>query len=78
MMFGLRSLGPVIGLLQGGAVAAGVVGPIFLGVMNTVEGSYHNAIWALALVSFIMAPLSLLMSSPKLLRERKDAASVAE
>ena len=78
MMFGLRSLGPVIGLLQGGSVAAGVVGPIFLGVMNTFEGSYHNAIWALVVVSFIMAPVSLLMSSPKLLRERKAVASVAE
>ena len=78
MMFGLRSLGPVIGLLQGGAVAAGVVGPIFLGVMFDLQGSYHNAIWALVVVTFIMAPMSLLMSSPKYLRERKAEASLVD
>ena len=78
MMFGLRSIGPVIGLLQGGAVAAGVVGPIFLGVMFDLQGSYHTAIWALVVVSFVMAPLAFLMSPPKYLRERKARASLVD
>ena len=78
MMFGLRAIGPVIGLLQGGAVAAGVVGPIFMGIMFDIQGNYHNAIWALIVVSFLMAPLALVMSSPKYLRDRKAAASLVD
>ena len=75
MMFGMRSLGPVIGLLQGGAVAAGVVGPIYLGVMFDLNGDYRTAMWGLAAISFIMAPLAFLMASPRALRERKAIAS---
>jgi MFS family permease len=75
MMFGVRSLGPVIGLLQGGAVAAGVVGPIFMGIMFDLQGSYSNAIWALAAVSFLMAPVALTMSAPAYLRHRRSEAS---
>ena len=54
LIFGLRSLGPVIGLLQGGAVAAGVVGPIFMGVVFDLEGSYTIAVWVLAGFSFLL------------------------
>ena len=78
MMFGLRSLGPVIGLLQGGAVAAGVVGPIYLGVMFDVNGSYREAMWGLVVISFVMAPMAFLMASPRYLRERKAQASKIE
>jgi MFS family permease len=74
MMFGLRSLGPVIGMMQGGAVAAGVFGPIFLGVMFDINGSYHEAMWGLVIISFFMAPMAFLMSSPKYLRDRKAQA----
>lgn len=75
MMFGLRSLGPVIGLLQGGAVAAGVVGPIYLGVMYTIDGNYNAAMWGLVVISFLMAPMAFVMASPKVLSERKAIAS---
>jgi MFS family permease len=75
MMFGLRSLGPVIGLLQGGAVAAGVLGPIYLGVLNTIYGDYRLALWGLVVISFVMAPMAFVMASPKVLRERKAIAS---
>lgn len=74
MMFGLRSLGPTIGLLQGGAVAAGVVGPIYLGVMFDINGSYREAMWGLVVISFAMAPLAFLMSAPQYLRDRKAQA----
>jgi cyanate permease len=74
MMFGLRSLGPVIGLLQGGAVAAGMIGPLFLGIMFDINGSYREAMWGLIVVAFVMAPLVFFMSSPKTLRQRKIEA----
>lgn len=78
MMFGLRSLGPTIGLLQGGAVAAGVVGPIYLGIMFDITGTYREAMWGLVVISFLMAPMAFVMASPKYLRERKEQASGAE
>ena len=78
LMFGLRSLGPVIGLLQGGAVLAGMIGPLYLGVMFTINGSYREAMWGLVVVAFAMAPLAFLMSSPRTLRERKAQAGEAE
>jgi MFS family permease len=74
MMFGLRSLGSVIGLLQGGAVGAGVVGPIFMGIVFDLNGDYSVGIWVLAAVSFAMMPMALLMSAPDYLRQRTAAA----
>ena len=74
MMFGLRSLGAVIGLMQGGSVAAGVFGPIFMGIMFDVQGTYHTAVWGLVGMSFIMAPLPLVMSAPDYLRRRRTEA----
>jgi sugar phosphate permease len=74
MMFGLRSLGPVIGLLQGGAVAAGVAGPLFMGVLFVIQGTYETAIWGLVGVSFLMAPMPMFMSAPDYLRRRKAEA----
>src|SRR5690606_30189446 len=71
MMFGTRSLGPVIGLLQGGSVAAGVIGPIFLGVIFTAYGSYYIGMWALVVVSALMVPVALAMSSPAALARRQ-------
>jgi len=69
--------------MQGGAVAAGVFGPIYLGVMFDVNGTYREAMWGLVVISFVMAPMAFLMSSPKYLRERRaqageDALAVAD
>jgi MFS family permease len=74
LMFGLKSLGPVIGLMQGGAVAAGMVGPLYLGISFDLNGSYREAMWGLVVISFLMAPLAFVMASPKYLRERKAQA----
>ena len=74
MMFGLKSLAPVIGLMQGGAVAAGMIGPLFLGIMFDIYGSYREAMWGLVVVSFLMAPMAFIMASPKYLRARKAQA----
>jgi sugar phosphate permease len=70
MMFGIRSIGQVIGLLQGGAVAAGMIGPIFLGVLFDLQGNYYNAIWVLSGIGFAIIPMTLFMGSPKSLRAK--------
>jgi sugar phosphate permease len=74
LMFGLRSLGSVVGMLQGGAVAAAIFGPLFMGITFDLSGSYAPAIWSLAVLAFAIVPVTLLISSPSVLRERKAAA----
>ena len=69
-MFGLRSLGAIVGVLQGGAVAAGVVGPIFMAVVFDLNGNYYVAMWVMVAVCALMTPMSLLMASPRALRAR--------
>ena len=77
VMFGTRSIGSVVGLLQGGAVAAGVFGPLFMGIVFDVSGSYRIAIWALVGISGLTLPLTLLMASPARLARRLSAAPPA-
>ena len=74
VMFGTRAIGPVVGLLQGGAVAAGVAGPLFMGIVFDLSGSYRIAIWALVATGGLMVPLTLLMASPAALARRLSAA----
>jgi sugar phosphate permease len=74
MLFGTRAIGSVVGLLQGGAVAAGVIGPIFMGVLFDLQGDYATAIWVLVVVSVIMAPVAFIMRSPATLaRQRAES-----
>jgi len=70
MMFGTKSIGAVVGLLQGGAVAAGVLGPLFLGVAFDLQGDYSMAIWGLVAVSAAMIPLALAMAPRSALNDR--------
>ena len=70
MMFGTKSLGSIVGVLQGGAVAAGVIGPIFMGVIFDIDGRYFLSIWGLVAVCVIMIPLSFLMKSHSKLQIR--------
>ena len=77
VMFGTRSVGSVVGLLQGGAVAAGVAGPLFMGIVFDLSGSYRIAIWALVATSGLMVPVTLLMASPARLARRLSAAPTA-
>lgn len=71
MLFGTRAIGSVVGALQGGAVAAGVVGPVFMGAVFDLRGDYSVAIWALAAVSVAMAPLAYVMRSPAALATQR-------
>ena len=70
MMFGTRSLGSIVGLLQGGSVAAGVVGPIFMAWVFDVTGDYRASIWVLAIIGALMIPTAFAMGSPRRLSAR--------
>jgi MFS family permease len=70
IMFGTRAIGKVLGLLQGGPIAAGVVGPMVMGMIFDLHGNYSAAIWALVVISAFMIPLSLAMASPAELARR--------
>ncbi|MEK9660105.1 MAG: MFS transporter, partial [Chloroflexota bacterium] len=73
-LFGTRAIGSVVGLLQGGAVAAGVIGPIFMGIVFDLRGDYTLAIWVLVAVSAVMAPVAFIMRSPAALaRQRAES-----
>jgi cyanate permease len=63
-MFGTRAIGGILGLLQGGSVAAGVIGPLVMGIIFDLNGNYSVAIWGLIVISALMVPLSLAMASP--------------
>jgi len=64
IMFGTRAIGGVLGLLQGGSIAAGVIGPMVMGLIFDLNGNYSTAIWGLIVISALMVPLSLAMASP--------------
>ena len=70
IMFGTRAIGKILGLLQGGPIAAGVVGPMVMGLIFDLHGSYSAAIWGLVGISALMVPLSLAMASPAELARR--------
>jgi MFS family permease len=70
IMFGTRAIGGIIGLLQGGPIAAGVIGPLVMGVIFDLNGNYSTAIWGLIVISALMVPMSLAMASPAALAKR--------
>jgi len=70
IMFGTRAIGKVLGLLQGGPIAAGVIGPLVMGMIFDLNGNYSAAIWGLIVTSALMMPVSLAMASPAELAKR--------
>jgi nitrate/nitrite transporter NarK len=70
IMFGTRAIGGVLGILQGAPVAAGVIGPLVMGIIFDLDGNYSVAIWGLIVISALMMPLSLAMASPADLAKR--------
>jgi nitrate/nitrite transporter NarK len=75
IMFGTRAIGGVLGLLQGGSIAAGMIGPLVMGIIFDLNGNYSVAIWGLIVISALMVPLSLAMASPTALAKRIGAAA---
>jgi MFS family permease len=78
IMFGTRAIGKVLGLLQGGPIAAGVVGPMVMGMIFDLHGNYSAAIWGLIVISAFMIPLSLAMASPAALAIRIEQQQISE
>jgi len=70
IMFGTRAIGGVLGILQGAPVAAGVIGPLVMGIIFDLNGNYSVGIWGLIVISALMVPLSLAMASPADLAKR--------
>lgn len=70
IMFGTRAIGKILGILQGAPIAAGVLGPLVMGIIFDLHGSYSVAIWGLIVISALMVPLSLAMDSPRDLAKR--------
>ncbi|MGH7825991.1 MAG: MFS transporter [Candidatus Binatia bacterium] len=70
IMFGTRAIGGILGMLQGGPIAAGVIGPLVMGLIFDLNGNYSAAIWGLIVISAFMIPLSLTMASPAELAKR--------
>lgn len=70
IMFGTRTIGGILGLLQGSSVGAGVVGPLAMGILFDVNGNYSVAIWGLIVISALMVPMSLAMAAPGELANR--------
>ena len=77
IMFGTRAIGKVLGLLQGGPIAAGVVGPMVMGMIFDLHGNYSAAIWGLIVISAVMVPLSLAMASPAELTKRIEQERIS-
>jgi len=75
IMFGTRVIGGILGLLQGAPIAAGVIGPLVMGIIFDLNGNYSVAIWGLIVISALMVPLSLAMASPAALAKRIGAAA---
>jgi MFS family permease len=78
IMFGTRVIGKVLGLLQGGPIAAGVVGPFVMGMIFDLHGNYTMGIWGLIIISTLMVPLSLAMASPAELAKRIGQQPISE
>jgi cyanate permease len=70
IMFGTLAIGKVLGLLQGAPIAAGVIGPLVMGIIFDLNGNYSVAMWGLIVISAFMVPLSLAMASPADLAKR--------
>jgi cyanate permease len=77
-MFGTRAIGKILGILQGAPIAAGVLGPLVMGIIFDLHGNYSVAIWGLVIISVLMVPLSLAMASPAELANRLAAVQMRD
>ena len=77
LIFGNRSLGSVIGVLQGTSIAAGVVGPILMGAMFDALGDYTASIWILQGVALAALAPVLLMEPLRTLQARAGTVGAA-
>jgi MFS family permease len=60
-LFGTRSLGSLSGMLQATALASGVGGPVLMGWIFDVRGTYGLAIWIFIFVTALALPLAFMV-----------------
>ena len=65
-IFGSRAFGALQGLVQGGAIGAGMAGPVFYGWIFDTRESYNIAIYATILLTMLALPLLYLLPKPRL------------
>ena len=65
-IFGSRAFGALQGLVQGGAIGAGMAGPVFYGWIFDTRESYNIAIYATIAITVIAIPLLFLLPRPRL------------
>ena len=65
-IFGSRAFGALQGLVQGGAIGAGMAGPVFYGWIFDTRESYNIAIYATILLTLVALPLLYLLPKPRL------------
>lgn len=62
-IFGDRALGAIQGLMHGGAISAGMVGPILYGWIFDATSEYTAALYISAAIALVVIPLAFLMDS---------------
>lgn len=72
-LFGTRSLGSLSGMLQATSLASGVVGPVLMGWIFDVRGTYGLAIWTFIFVTALALPLAF-MVKPSVAAQAEVAA----
>ena len=73
-IFGSRSFGALQGLVQGGAIGAGMAGPVFYGWIFDSRESYNIAIYATIAITTPALPLLYLLPRPRLVGKWSTAA----
>ena len=63
--FGPRAFGALQGLVQGGAISAGMMGPVFYGWVFDTTGSYDLAIYATLATVLTAIPLTYMLRKPQ-------------
>lgn len=61
LLFGTRSMGTLIGMLQAGVVLEGAVGPLIMGYVFDKTNSYDISLWILGVLPWVPIPLLFLM-----------------
>ena len=74
-LFGGRSLGSLLGLFHAGALGSGIVGPVIMGWIYDVQGSYHTSLFLFLAVSVVAAPLVFLIRPRMTPTESNNALS---
>ena len=55
-----------------------MIGPMVMGIIFDLNGSYSVAIWGLIVISALMVPLSLAMASPAELANRIERQQIGD